>query len=148
MFDYNNNSASANTINCRNNGDINYRTTGAGEYTNKPPVIDVICVGDEMMLRSVKTSFGTTYEIFCDGELFCRSKDKREAETMFMDFLGISKAKFVKLCAKTEADKIAKETAKKEVEARAKASKKEKEKQTVKRLDSATLLFTAAWNAA
>ena len=32
-----------NTIACRNNGDPDFRTPGMGTYTNKPPVIKVIC---------------------------------------------------------------------------------------------------------
>ena len=32
-----------NTIACRNNGDPDFRTCGMGAYTNKPPVIKVIC---------------------------------------------------------------------------------------------------------
>lgn len=73
---------------------------GLGEYSNKMPTINVICVADGVMLRKVEKSFVTSYEILADGEVFFRSANQKEAERMYLDFSGISKQKFAKLCEK------------------------------------------------
>lgn len=88
-----------NTIACRNNGDLDFRTCGSGEYTNKPPVVKVLCFINDVMLRAVEMSTRTVYEIVYDGDIFSRSSNLREIEAMYLDFADITRAKYNKIKA-------------------------------------------------
>lgn len=88
-----------NTIACRNNGDPDFRTPGMGTYTNKPPVIKVICFANDVMLRAVEMTSRTVYEIICEGDIFSRSSNLREIESMYLDFAGLTRAKYNKIKA-------------------------------------------------
>ncbi len=68
-MNYYNTTSEENTIACRNNGDPDFRTSGKGEYTNKPPVIKVLCFVNDVMLRAVEMSTRTVYEIIYDGDI-------------------------------------------------------------------------------
>lgn len=98
-MNYYNTTSEENTIACRNNGDPDFRTSGKGEYTNKPPVIKVLCFVNDVMLRAVEMSTRTVYEIIYDGDIFSRSSNLREIETMYLDFADITRAKYNKIKA-------------------------------------------------
>lgn len=104
MFDYNNATNNTDTIYCRDNvsDSVSVSSRNCGNYANKPPKIEVLCKANDMTLRAVVKSFGTTYEIVCDGEVFSFCYNRAEAEQMFMDFTGITKAKLKKLYAEAE----------------------------------------------
>ena len=93
-----------NKLACRNNG-IEVEAHGAGSYVGKAPTIETVCEANGMTLKAVRGETVTRYEVICEGELFSRSTNKTEAETLFMDFAGIGKAKFKKLCEAKAAEK-------------------------------------------
>ena len=87
-----------NTIACRNTG-VEIEVHGSGHYEQKAynPDITIICVVDTVMLRTVKTSIATKYEILDDGFLLNRYPNEKTAINYFIDFAGITKGKFNKL---------------------------------------------------
>ena len=76
---------------------------GGCSYVGKAPAVNTICEAEGMTFRMV----GTTYQILADGEVFYFSKNKKEAEAMFMDFAGLTKGKFAKACEAYAAKKLA-----------------------------------------
>ena len=97
MFNYNETFNEKNTIACRNNG-AEIEVHGCGKYEQKAynPIVKVICSINGVTLRTVK-SVDTKVEILVDGELFNRYPSVKVAETFFIDFAGISKAKYKKI---------------------------------------------------
>jgi len=77
--------------------DVNNRS--CGEYKQKAynPEITVVCSVDEITFQIVKTSVATKFEILWDGALLNRYPNRKTAEAYFMDFAGITKAKYNKL---------------------------------------------------
>ena len=71
---------------------------GDGHYEQKAynPTVKVICSYEHLILRSVETST-VKYEILWEGEVFNKYPTLKIAESFFMDFAGITKAKFNKL---------------------------------------------------
>ena len=98
MFNYNSTFSEANHIACRNNGDSSFRTTGCGYYEQKAynPTIKVVCAINGYTLRTVK-SVDVKYEILEDGELLNRYPSLKVATQFFVDFAGITNAKFKKI---------------------------------------------------
>ena len=96
------NSTAKATIVCRDSNDCessnHHAAKGAGYYEQKAynPTIKVICEINGVTLRTVK-SIDTKVEILIDGELFNRYPSVKVAETFFVDFADISKAKFKKI---------------------------------------------------
>lgn len=74
---------------------------GNGEYTNVPynPTIKTIAEANGIELRSIERSVGTIYEIRWDGEVLNKYPNLKNAEAYFIDFAGISKAKYNKIKA-------------------------------------------------
>lgn len=99
MFDSYSTFSEENTIACRNNGSNDFRTTGLGKYDQKAynPEIKVVCQIDSLLLRTVKTSIATKYEIIDNGFLLNRYPNLKTAESFFIDFAGITKGKYNKL---------------------------------------------------
>lgn len=71
---------------------------GLGVYVGKAyePTITVLCEVEGMVLRAIK-GLSDKYEILWDGELLNRYPNRKTAETFFIDFAGITKAKYNKL---------------------------------------------------
>ena len=96
------NSTAKAQIACRDTHDCEsdnkHTAKGDGHYEQKPynPIITVICSVDDVTLRTVK-SVDTKFEILFDGVVMNRYKTLKIAESYFMDFTGISKAKYKKL---------------------------------------------------
>ena len=63
------------------------------------PEIKEICKVDDLVLRTVKTSVSTKFEILDRGTLINRYPSLKVAESFFIDFAGITKGKYKKLCA-------------------------------------------------
>lgn len=97
MINYNEALSEKNTIACRNTG-TEIEVHGDGHYEQKPynPIIKNICSIDGVTLRTVQ-SIDTKFEILFDGVVMNRYKTLQIAENYFMDFTGITKAKFKKL---------------------------------------------------
>ena len=72
---------------------------GCGYYEQKAynPEIKILCVVDALVLRTVKTSVATKFEIVDHGTVMNRYPNQKTAESFFCDFAGISKAKYKKL---------------------------------------------------
>ena len=72
---------------------------GLGTYKQVAynPEIKVLCKIDDLVLRTVKTSIATKFEILTDGVLLNRYPNQKTAEMFFCDFAGITKAKYKKL---------------------------------------------------
>lgn len=86
-----------NTIACRNNG-TEIEAHGCGYYEQRAyaPKITTIAEAEGFTLRTIE-SVGTKYEILWDGEVLNRYPNLKTAETFFMDFAGITKAKYKKI---------------------------------------------------
>ena len=71
---------------------------GCGHYEQKAyaPKITVVAKFEGFMLRTVE-SIGVKYEIVFDGEVLNRYPNLKTAETFFIDFAGITKAKYNKI---------------------------------------------------
>lgn len=74
------------------------RAKSCGHYEQKPynPIITNVCEFGDMLLRIVK-AYDTKYEILCEGELFNRYSTFKIAEQYFMDFTGLTPAKYKKI---------------------------------------------------
>ena len=72
---------------------------GLGYYEQKPynPEIKIICKVGELILRTVATSINTKFEIVDDGMVLNRYPNLKTAEMFFIDFAGITKAKYNKI---------------------------------------------------
>ena len=79
--------------------DVCNRSCGEYKQVAYAPEIKVVCKVDDLVLRTVKTSISTKFEILDNGSLINRYPTLRVAETFFVDFAGITKAKYKKLCA-------------------------------------------------
>lgn len=64
------------------------------------PVESIICSTGEFILRSISTSIKTKYQILWDGEVINDYPTLKIAETFFIDFAGLTKAKYNKMKAK------------------------------------------------
>ena len=93
--------------NMSNNYDYGYsegnglRAKTAGYYKQKAynPTITNVCEFGDMILRIVK-AYDTKYEILCEGLLLNRYATFKMAESYFMDFTGLTPAKYKKLAVK------------------------------------------------
>lgn len=96
------NSTAKAEIACRDTHDCEsdnkHTAKGDGHYEQKAynPIITIVCSLDGVTLRTVK-SVDTKYEILFDGILMNRYPTLKIAENFFMDFTGITKAKYKKL---------------------------------------------------
>ncbi len=72
---------------------------GLGYYEQKAynPEIKIICKVEELVLRTVTTSVATKFEIVDNGTLLNRYPNLKTAESFFVDFAGITKAKYNKI---------------------------------------------------
>lgn len=97
MINYNAAFNENNTFACRNNG-IKIEAHGAGHYEQHAynPIIKTIAEAEGFILRSIE-SVDTKYEILWDGELLNHYPNLKTAEAFFIDFAGISKAKYNKI---------------------------------------------------
>ena len=102
-INYNNAFSAENTIACRNNGNSDFRANGknGGAYVGKAveTITTTICEAEGFSLQMVE-SIGTKYQIIWDGELLNRYPSLKEAEAFFIDFTGMTKAKYNKVKAK------------------------------------------------
>ena len=73
---------------------------GCGDYTQKAynPTIKTVAKINGFELRTIE-SIGVKYEILWDDEVLNRYPSLKTAETFFIDFAGISKAKYNKIKA-------------------------------------------------
>lgn len=96
-MNFNTTFSAENTIACRNNG-TQIEVHGSGAYEQRPynPTVTTVCEANGFTLRTIE-SVGVKYEILWDGELLNRYPSLRDAETFFIDFAGITKAKYKKL---------------------------------------------------
>ena len=96
------NSVATAQIACRDNhnceSDNKHTAKGDGHYEQKAynPTITMVCEFGEMALRIVK-AYDTKYEILCDGTLLNRYTTFKIAERYFMDFTGLTPAKYKKI---------------------------------------------------
>ncbi len=96
------NSTMTASIACSDTNDCENRkghtAKGAGYYEQKAynPTVTVVCEFGDMLLRIVK-AYDTKYEILCEGELFNRYSTFKIAQQYFMDFTGLTPAKYKKL---------------------------------------------------
>ena len=69
-----------------------------GHYNQKAynPTIKVVCEYEHITLRTVETS-KIAYEILWEGEVLNRYSTLKIAESFFMDFTGMTKAKYNKM---------------------------------------------------
>lgn len=72
---------------------------GDGFYTNVPynPEILTIAEANGVSLQQVTRSVGTVYEIRWDSEVLNKYPNLKTAEAYFVDFAGITKAKYNKI---------------------------------------------------
>ena len=97
MYDYNNAYTENNTIACRNNGtEIEVHGCGHYEQNAYKPTIKTIAESDGFELRTVE-NVGIKYEILWDGEVLNRYPSLKTAEAFFIDFTGMTKAKYNKI---------------------------------------------------
>ena len=96
MINYYNAYNENNTIACRNNG-TEVEAHGFGFYSGKAPTVKIICSVNGTTLRSVEKSTSTVYEIICDGEVYNRTTNRREAEALYLDFADLTRGKFNKI---------------------------------------------------
>ena len=61
------------------------------------PTVTIICNTGEFILQTIATSVKTKYEILWDGDVLNTYPSLKIAETFFMDFAGLTKAKYAKL---------------------------------------------------
>ena len=96
-MNYNETFSEKNTIACRNNG-VEVEAHGCGHYEQKAynPIIKTVAEAEGFTLRTIE-SVGIKYEIVWDGEVLNRYPNLKTAETFFMDFAGITKAKYNKI---------------------------------------------------
>ena len=73
---------------------------GCGTYDQKAynPIIKTVAKINGFELRTIE-SVGVKYEILWDDEVLNRYPSLKTAETFFIDFAGISKAKYNKIKA-------------------------------------------------
>lgn len=78
--------------------DNDHAARGCGYYEQHAyaPKITTIAEAEGFTLRTIE-SVGTKYEILWDGEVLNRYPSLTTAETFFMDFAGITKAKYKKI---------------------------------------------------
>jgi len=97
MINYYNAYNENNTIACRNNG-TEVEAHGIGHYEQRAynPIIKTIAEAEGFTLRTIE-SVGTKYEILWDGEVLNRYPSLKTAEAFFIDFAGITKAKYNKI---------------------------------------------------
>ena len=78
--------------------DNDHAACGCGYYEQRAyaPKITTIAEAEGFTLRTIE-SVGTKYEILWDGEVLNRYPSLKTAETFFMDFAGITKAKYKKI---------------------------------------------------
>ena len=76
-----------------------HEARGLGYYEQKPynPEIKIVCKVEELVLRTVTTSIATKFEIVDHGTLLNRYPNLKTAESFFIDFAGITKAKYKKI---------------------------------------------------
>ena len=76
------------------------RARGCGAYDQKAynPTIKTVAKINGFELRTIE-SVGVKYEILWDDEVLNRYPSLKTAETFFIDFAGISKAKYNKIKA-------------------------------------------------
>ena len=95
------NSTARATIACRDSHNCesnNHSAKGCGYYEQRAynPTIKVVCAINGYTLRTVK-SVDVKYEILEDGELLNRYPSLKVATQFFVDFAGITNAKFKKI---------------------------------------------------
>ena len=75
-----------------------HKANGMGNYVQKAynPNISVICEFQHLVLRIVE-AYDTKYQILWEGEVLSTYSNRNTAESYFMDFAGIGKAKFNKM---------------------------------------------------
>ncbi len=78
--------------------DNTHEASGCGYYDQKAynPIIKTVAKAEGFELRTIE-SVGIKYEILWDGEVLNRYPNLRTAETFFIDFAGITKAKYNKI---------------------------------------------------
>ncbi len=95
-MNYNTTFNESNTLACRNNG-VEVEAHGSGSYFGKAPTVKIICSVNDTTLRAVEKSTSTVYEILCDGEVYNRTANRREAEALYLDFADLTRGKFNKI---------------------------------------------------
>lgn len=101
-INYNSTFSAENTIACRHTGrDIEATGKNGGAYVGKAveTTITTICEAEGFSLQKVE-SVGVKYQIIWDGELLNRYPSLKDAEAFFIDFTGMTKAKYTKAKAK------------------------------------------------
>ena len=101
-FNYNTTFTAENTIACRHTGrEIEATGETNGAYVGKAveTTITTICEAEGFSLQKVE-SMGVKYQIIWDGELLNRYPSLKDAEAYFIDFTGMTKAKYAKVKAK------------------------------------------------
>jgi hypothetical protein len=101
-INYNSTFSAENTLACRNNGtEIEARGRNNGAYVGKAveTTTTTICEAEGFSLQKVE-SVGVKYQIIWDGELLNRYPSLKDADAFFIDFTGMTKAKYAKAKAK------------------------------------------------
>lgn len=101
-INYNSAFSAENTFACRHTGkDIEATGKTGGAYVGKAveTITTTICETEGFSLQKVE-SMGVKYQIIWDGELLNRYPSLKDAEAFFIDFTGMTKAKYAKAKAK------------------------------------------------